>query len=131
MPDGTNIIVSVVLLTCEASPALAQEIQQVQHIVFIVKENHTYDNYFGQFPGGNGATAGVFRGKQVPLRPAPDSAPNLCHLRKCAWEAYAFGAMDDFCVRLRRQRAQGCRCSNRPCPTVPPGLLEIVDNSER
>ena len=26
----------------------------IEHIVLIVKENHTYDNYFGRFPGGNG-----------------------------------------------------------------------------
>ena len=28
----------------------------IQHVVIIVKENHGYDNYFGGFPGGNGAT---------------------------------------------------------------------------
>ncbi len=30
----------------------------IQHIVFIVKENHTFDNYFGSFPGVNGASYG-------------------------------------------------------------------------
>ena len=28
----------------------------IQHIVLIIKENHTFDNYFGTFPGANGAT---------------------------------------------------------------------------
>jgi len=28
---------------------------QLRHIVIIVKENHTFDNYFGTFPGANGA----------------------------------------------------------------------------
>ncbi len=28
----------------------------IRHVVIIVKENHGYDNYFGAFPGGNGAT---------------------------------------------------------------------------
>ena len=27
----------------------------IEHVVIIVKENHGYDNYFGTFPGGNGA----------------------------------------------------------------------------
>ncbi len=27
----------------------------IQHIVIIVKENHTFDNYFGTFPGADGA----------------------------------------------------------------------------
>ena len=26
----------------------------IQHIVFIIKENHSFDNYFGSFPGVNG-----------------------------------------------------------------------------
>ncbi|HTX92895.1 MAG TPA: alkaline phosphatase family protein [Anaerolineales bacterium] len=26
----------------------------IQHVVIIVKENHTFDNYFGSFPGANG-----------------------------------------------------------------------------
>jgi phospholipase C len=29
---------------------------KLEHVVFIVKENHTFDNYFGTFPGANGAT---------------------------------------------------------------------------
>jgi phospholipase C len=28
----------------------------IDHVVIIVKENHTFDNYFGTFPGVNGAT---------------------------------------------------------------------------
>ncbi len=28
----------------------------IQHVVVIFKENHTFDNYFGTFPGANGAT---------------------------------------------------------------------------
>ncbi len=34
----------------------------IKHVVIIVKENHTFDNYFGTFPGANG----------VVLDPAPD-----------------------------------------------------------
>jgi phospholipase C len=29
---------------------------RIDHVVIIVKENHTFDNYFGTFPGGEGAT---------------------------------------------------------------------------
>src|SRR5713226_7315286 len=28
----------------------------IQHVVIIMLENHTFDNYFGQFPGANGVT---------------------------------------------------------------------------
>src|SRR5260370_32677143 len=27
----------------------------IDHVVLIVKENHAFDNYFGTFPGANGA----------------------------------------------------------------------------
>src|SRR6266446_3145969 len=26
----------------------------IQHVVFFIKENHCFDNYFGTFPGANG-----------------------------------------------------------------------------
>jgi phospholipase C len=28
----------------------------IKHVVIVLKENHTFDNYFGTFPGANGAT---------------------------------------------------------------------------
>src|ERR1700756_3486038 len=48
-------------------------LSKIQHIVFIVKENRTFDNYFGQFPGANGATKGTLStGQQISLSHTPD-----------------------------------------------------------
>jgi len=89
--------VIVLILWCwQPSLVMAQSLQQVQHIVFIIKENHTYDNYFGQFPGGNGAITGVLRGKTIPLKHAGPLFKDICHSRRCAWQAYDFGKMDKF-----------------------------------
>ena len=45
----------------------------IQHVVFIIKENRTFDNYFGTFPGANGATSGpISTGQVIPLGPSPD-----------------------------------------------------------
>lgn len=33
----------------------------IKHIVFILKENRSFDSYFGTFPGANGSTTGVVR----------------------------------------------------------------------
>lgn len=33
---------------------MARDASPIKTIVIVVKENHTYDNYFGTFPGGNG-----------------------------------------------------------------------------
>ena len=32
---------------------------KIQHIVFIIKENRSFDTYFGTFPGADGATTGL------------------------------------------------------------------------
>jgi len=71
---------------------------QIQHIVFLIKENRAFDNYFGQFPGANGATTGVTSaGLRVPLLPAPDvEASDLCHHEPCALTAIDNGKMDRF-----------------------------------
>jgi phospholipase C len=42
----------------------------------MVKENRSFDHYFGRYPGADGATTGVAAdGKQVPLTIAPDIQP--------------------------------------------------------
>jgi phospholipase C len=33
-----------------------QPFNPIEHVVIIIKENHSFDNYFGSFPGANGAT---------------------------------------------------------------------------
>ncbi|HEU4488289.1 MAG TPA: alkaline phosphatase family protein, partial [Actinomycetota bacterium] len=45
----------------------------IEHVVFIIKENRTFDHYFGRYPGADGATRGkLSTGKTVPLTDAPD-----------------------------------------------------------
>ena len=34
----------------------------IEHVVIIVKENHSFDNYFGSFPGVNGVN---FRRRKI------------------------------------------------------------------
>jgi len=46
---------------------------KIEHVVFIVKENRSFDNYFGTFPGANGATAAtVSTGQLITLGHMPD-----------------------------------------------------------
>ena len=37
-----------------AHKALASNSTPIQHVVYIMMENHTFDNFFGRFPGANG-----------------------------------------------------------------------------
>jgi phospholipase C len=46
---------------------------KIQHIVFLVKENRSFDQYFGTFAGANGATkAKIHTGAVMPLGHTPD-----------------------------------------------------------
>jgi len=73
--------VALYLLLCLAFGSLvaAQNgIQQIKHIVFIIKENRTFDNYFGTFPGANGVTMGTTSsGEVIPLSRTPDSVRDM------------------------------------------------------
>ncbi len=45
---------------------------KIQHIIFLVKENHSFDNYFGRLPGVNGATTAWTAAGSTPLRTMAD-----------------------------------------------------------
>lgn len=73
-------------------------LNKIQHIVFIIKENRTFDNYFGTFPGANGATSGtISTGQVIPLGHAPDKLPrDIDHSYNAATTAIDGGRMDRF-----------------------------------
>jgi len=73
-------------------------IHKIKHIVFLVKENRTFDNYFGTYPGADGATTGtVSTGDVIPLGHAPDVTPNdIDHSFQAAVKAIDGGNMDQF-----------------------------------
>ncbi|HEV2385626.1 MAG TPA: alkaline phosphatase family protein [Candidatus Acidoferrales bacterium] len=79
-------------------PPPTGSLSQIQHIIFIVKENRSFDNYFGTFPGAEGATSGATStGQVIPLTQTPDSTGvDLCHSWTCAHQAIDSGKMDGF-----------------------------------
>jgi phospholipase C len=81
------------------SAAKPKDITQIQHIIFIIKENRTFDNYFGTYPGANGTTtATISTGQTVPLIRTPDQTPRDIsgHGWFDAIAGYDNGAMDHF-----------------------------------
>src|SRR5713226_3361322 len=75
----------------------ADAAQHIKHIVFFVKENRTFDNYFGTYPGANGATSAMdSEGKMVPLHHERDQVPDINHSSTSARLAYDNGKMDRF-----------------------------------
>ena len=82
-------------VVAQISPVIPQtttsDITKIQHVVFIVKENRSFDQYFGAFPGADGATSGtISSGAVIPMGHTPDQTPtDIDH----TWNA-AITAMD-------------------------------------
>jgi len=97
--------------------------RKIQHIIFLIKENRTFDNYFGTYPGANGATRALAsNGKEVPLIHQNDQIPDIDHSSEGARNAYDGGRMDRFDLlhsggRARQaQRQANPRRQNLPQP---------------
>ena len=75
-----------------------QGLRRIEHIVFIVKENRTFDNYFGTFPRADGATTGMIHtGDFIPLSRQPDALTHdIDHSFNAAVTAINGGAMNQF-----------------------------------
>lgn len=102
-----------------------QAASPIQHIIFIVKENQTFDTYFGRFPGVDGATTGQIRvGGQtqtIPLNDSVDPPGDYCHSWDCARKAYNNGAMDSF-------NLSDTRCSTPPYSCYSAAQESLIPN---
>ena len=69
----------------------------IKHVVFVMKENRTFDMLFGRFPGANGVTVGDDQGRQRPLTRGLERLPeDINHCYPCALQAWDHGKMDGF-----------------------------------
>jgi phospholipase C len=79
----------------EAQVELAQ--QKIDHVLFIIKENRTFDTMFGTYPGTDGATSGqTCDGGTVPLAHAADRVEDPGHSFTDGISAINGGKMDCF-----------------------------------
>jgi phospholipase C len=76
---------------------LAQARSKIRHIVFLIKENRTFDHMFGRLQRANGATTGeTCDGTTVPLTRAQDHVPDILHSFSAGIVAINGGAMNCF-----------------------------------
>jgi phospholipase C len=70
----------------------------IKHVVFLIKENRTFNTYFGAYPGALGSTTGkTFDGKTVPITRAHDVQPHdITHGFASGMYAINGGAMNGF-----------------------------------
>ncbi len=81
-----------------SAAAATQGLSAIKHIVFLVKENRSFDNLFAHYPGADGATSGLTKGGQrVTLGQGLDvTRPDLGHDYYAAQVAIDGGKMDNF-----------------------------------
>lgn len=83
-------------LTADAEQ-LAKARDHIEHVVFVIKENRTFDHIFGRFPGADGATVGErCNGERVRLRRATNFVPGPDHSFTAAFLAINGGRMNCF-----------------------------------
>jgi phospholipase C len=70
----------------------------IQHIVIIIQENRTFDNFFRNFPGADSADSGkTHTGRIVPLTPVDlGNSHSICHDHVCWVPTYDNGKLDGF-----------------------------------
>lgn len=89
----------------------------IQHVIFMIKENRTFDHYFGTFPGAHGATTAVdSAGTTVPLQAASDTnfGCDISHSYQSAHDAYDCGLMDRFDTISYSNDKPACDTSQPP-----------------
>src|SRR5215472_8307034 len=95
-----RIILLPFILCATISPRAAAQngMNKINHIVFLIKENRTYDNMFGAYDPQNGrATCTLSNGQVVAMQRAPDRYPrDLGHSSSNAQLAMDNGKMDRF-----------------------------------
>lgn len=81
-----------------SAATIVQARAKIKHVVFVLLENHSFDNVFGRFPGADGATtAKTATQGTIPLSPAPPvNWHDINHDRGDFMTDYHNGKMDGF-----------------------------------
>jgi phospholipase C len=83
--------------TASDAATVAAARAKIKHVVFLIKENRTFDTLFGTFPGADGATQGTTcDGAVMPLGHAADSVQDAGHSFADGIAAVDGGKMDCF-----------------------------------
>jgi phospholipase C len=103
------------------SATLPSGFSNIQHIVFIIKENRSFNNYFGLFPGALGATTcKVSNGDTITLGHTPDRVRDMGHNWTDAVTAIDGGKMDKFdLVKLGNVDGDYMTCSQLQETDIP------------
>ena len=83
--------------TASDGATVAAARDKIEHVVFLIKENRTFDTMFGTYPGADGATSGqTCDGQTLPLAHATDRVDDAGHSFADGISAINGGRMDCF-----------------------------------
>lgn len=104
----------------------------IQHIIFILKENRTFDNYFGLFPGVDGTTTGKIKVNKIvqtiPLNSLTDSIANFNHEWGGAHTDYDKGKMDAFNLGDKKCNVSPYSCYAEASQSLIPNYWQLAQN---
>ena len=130
----TNSVLLLVILAANASVYAQQSNLPIKHFIFIIQENHSFDNYFGTYPGADGIPPGTalayYPGGPKTVTPfLSASVPHdLQHQWIAARLAYDGGAMDGF-IWSAYKAGVNYYGAAIPEPTPDPSLVQVVKAS--
>jgi phospholipase C len=114
-----------------------QPVTPIQHLVVLMQENHTFDNYFGTYPGADGLPAGT----KMPLDPNNPAAgyvtpwhignftvTDLSHTPASFRDQYNNGKMDGFVSALNARNQNGKQTMGYYDGTDIPYYWNLADN---
>jgi len=113
------LLLLALLLVSPLAPVLATTTTSsttetpIKHIFIIVQENHSFDNYFGYYPGVNGLANALPQpnpNSTVPVSPfelnRATLPKDLCHYAPCAQADYNGGKMNGFLSKAGENNVQ-------------------------
>jgi len=100
-PSPSAIPSPTVLTTGEPDVFDATQLETatpIKHVVFLIKENRTFDHMFGTFPRANGVSVGMLNGQPRTLVRGTDGRTDgdIPHCYNCSIVAWNQGEMDGF-----------------------------------
>ena len=106
--------------------AEARQATPIEHFVVLMQENHSFDNYFGTYPGADGIPSdtcmpveGAARPCVRPFHLGGRPVPNLSHNPRTDRIQYAGGRMDGF-----------VRAASADRQTVEPSVMGYYDDRD-
>ncbi len=107
---------AAIALILAPMPSAASAPGRIEHLVVVMQENHTFDNYFGTFPGADGIPRDACQPRSTNsppgdcVKPYHISGPRTLdpdHGKATALEAYHDGAMDGFVSAQNNRNVKG------------------------